>query len=181
MCGLKSRVALLMIPCLVAFGFYVGMSLVPDLDQEQRTFVNTYFFVGKFARSELFRAGLYRPQPEDLGTATQGARAELAIPVDAALKKDLELLIEYSLDPKLGERTVEISVNGEKVAEWTLLRGKRRTAHTLRVPSGLWRPGAPLNMTITAKDAGPNAPASPQRPQPEVGMILHAVSVYQMS
>jgi hypothetical protein len=181
MCGLQSRVALFVSSFLVAFGFYVGMTFAPDLEQERRTFVDTYFFVGKFARSELFLAGLVQPEPEDIGTSTQGSRAELAIPVNSALQKDLELLIEFSLDPKLSQRGVEIVVNGAKLAEWTLKPGKRRLARSLRIPSDLWQPGAPLNIAITAKQARPieSASAAPQRPT--LGMILYAVSVYQMS
>jgi len=181
MCGLESRVALFMSSCLVALGFYVGMTFAPDLERERRTFIDTYFFVGKFARSELFRAGLARPEPEDMGTATLGPRAELSIPVNIARHRDLELLVEFALNPKLARRGVEISVNGEKVAEWTLMPGKRRIAQSLRIPSGLWEPGTPLNMTITAKESRLLESAVAEPLKPDLGMILYAVSVYQMS
>ena len=180
MSALESRLALLF-PCVLALGFVAGMNLSPRLQHQRRDFVNTYFFVGKFARAELFRAGLQRPEPEDLGTYTSGPRAELAIPVETKAKSDLELLIEYSLNPRLGDRMIEITVNGEKIAEWRVAQGKRRLAHALRVPSDLWRPGQPLDMTMTAKSPPPAHPADRHPAPPELGMILHAVSVYQMS
>ena len=168
--GFRSRVAVVL-PCLFALGFYIGLSASPDLNTEQRTFLNTYFFVGKFAPTELMRAGLQHPEPEDLGATTLGPKAELAIPVRAAAKKDLEILVEYSLNPKLEARTIEIAINGETIAEWQVERGKRRVAKVLRIPSRLWRSDQPLAMTMRTKAAD----------QPELGMILHAVSVYQMS
>ena len=167
---LKSRV-LFLVPCLFALGFAIGTGVSPKLDHEQRTFLNTYFFVGRFAPAEMMRAGLQYPEPEDLGTPTLGHRAELEIPVHSKAQKDLELLIEYSLNPKLSARIIEISINGEKLAEWEVARGKRRISKALRIPSHIWHSGQPLSMTMRTK----------AQDAPELGMILHAVSVYQMS
>ena len=166
----KFRVALLC-PCVLALGFIVGMKLSPELDHERRTFLNTYFFVEQSIQAEWLSDGLVYPEPDHLGVSTSGASARLALPVEGSGTADLEILIEYSINPKLGSRTVEIAINGEKVTEWFVQRGKRRIAKAVRVPSGLWRSGEPLSVTMRTKTDD----------HADLGMILHAVSFFEVS
>jgi hypothetical protein len=113
----------------------------------------------KFVRggnSEAFK-GFGWSQPEDKFTWSEGSSAELRIPVaptqsNVVLKMTMAALVK---PPELPIQPVEVSVNGEKIAEWQVSETSEFTAP---VPPAATKAGRLLTITIkTPKATSPKA------------------------
>jgi len=165
----------------VALGFFVGLNFFPVFKQDRLEHINTHVFIGGYLRPEQLRAGWKRPNFGSWGTESSGSRAELALPIEITVDKDIKLKIDFSLSPSFTQRRIEIAANGEKVGEWEIKQMRARHTRSFRIPYSMWKRDNPINISLVARHLEKSQMFGTDKKQPDLGIILHAISVYQMS